>query len=102
QTSSLFQNRRRHTTSKRYWSSDVCSSDLLVTEATRSAERQREKEVIKRRLATLVDANPAVREHVEANVRACNGTPGDPHSFDRRSAERRVGREGRCLRSRVE
>jgi (1->4)-alpha-D-glucan 1-alpha-D-glucosylmutase len=54
-----------------------------VTDAARSAERQREKEVIKRRLAALVDANPAVREHVESNVRACNGTPGDPHSFDR-------------------
>jgi (1->4)-alpha-D-glucan 1-alpha-D-glucosylmutase len=53
------------------------------TDPTRSAERRREKEVIKRRLATLVEANPAVREHVEANARAFNGTPGEAHSFDR-------------------
>jgi (1->4)-alpha-D-glucan 1-alpha-D-glucosylmutase len=53
-----------------------------TTEPARLAEREREKEVIKRRLATLVETNPAVREHVEANVLAFNGTPGRPHSFD--------------------
>jgi (1->4)-alpha-D-glucan 1-alpha-D-glucosylmutase len=54
-----------------------------VTDATRSGERQREKEVIKRRLATLIDGNATVREHIEANVRAFNGTADEPHSFDR-------------------
>ncbi len=54
-----------------------------ATEPARVAERQREKEVIKRRLATLVEANAAVREHLEENVRLFNGTPGQPHSFDR-------------------
>jgi (1->4)-alpha-D-glucan 1-alpha-D-glucosylmutase len=53
-----------------------------ATEPARAAERQREKEVIKRRLATLVEASPAVRAHVEGNVRAFNGTPGQRHSFD--------------------
>jgi len=52
------------------------------TETTRVAELQREKEVIKRRLATLTDAHPAVRECIEHTVALCNGTPGDPHSFD--------------------
>ncbi|HEX5270677.1 MAG TPA: malto-oligosyltrehalose synthase, partial [Gemmataceae bacterium] len=52
------------------------------TDPARSAERQREKEVVKRRLAALTDADPVVREHVGANVRAFNGTPGQPHSFD--------------------
>jgi (1->4)-alpha-D-glucan 1-alpha-D-glucosylmutase len=53
-----------------------------ATEPARLAEREREKEVIKRRLATLVEANPSVREHVEASVLAFNGTPGKSHSFD--------------------
>jgi (1->4)-alpha-D-glucan 1-alpha-D-glucosylmutase len=46
------------------------------------AERQREKEVIKRRLAALTDTSAAVREFIEHNVALFNGTPGDPHSFD--------------------
>jgi (1->4)-alpha-D-glucan 1-alpha-D-glucosylmutase len=53
-----------------------------TTDPARSAERGREKEVIKRRLAALTEANAAVRGQVEANVRAFNGTAGQPHSFD--------------------
>lgn len=45
-------------------------------------ERQREKEVARRRLTTLVDRSAAVRSHIEAAVRAANGTPGDSRSFD--------------------
>jgi (1->4)-alpha-D-glucan 1-alpha-D-glucosylmutase len=45
-------------------------------------ERNREKEVIKRRLATLYDNSPAVREALEASVECYNGTVGDPRSFD--------------------
>jgi (1->4)-alpha-D-glucan 1-alpha-D-glucosylmutase len=48
----------------------------------RIAEHQREKEVIKRRLAALTDTQPAVREFIEHNVALFNGTLGDPHSFD--------------------
>ncbi len=54
-----------------------------ATDRARSAERDREKEVIKRRLATLTEGSPLVREHIEANVQAFNGTAGQPHSFDR-------------------
>jgi (1->4)-alpha-D-glucan 1-alpha-D-glucosylmutase len=54
-----------------------------ATDPGKSAERQREKEVIKRRLATLTENEPAVRAHVEENVLAFNGTPGEAHSFDR-------------------
>jgi (1->4)-alpha-D-glucan 1-alpha-D-glucosylmutase len=46
------------------------------------AERQREKEIIKRRLATLADDSPPVRDHLAENVRQFNGQPGDRHSFD--------------------
>jgi (1->4)-alpha-D-glucan 1-alpha-D-glucosylmutase len=52
------------------------------TAPAREAERQREKEVIKRRLAALTNAHPAVREFVEHTVARFNGTLGDPHSFD--------------------
>ncbi len=46
------------------------------------AERDREKEVIKRRLAALIDACDHVRAHVDTAVRRLNGTSGVPSSFD--------------------
>jgi (1->4)-alpha-D-glucan 1-alpha-D-glucosylmutase len=46
------------------------------------ADRAREKEVAKRRLAALCEASPPVREFVDGNVREFNGRPGDPRSFD--------------------
>jgi (1->4)-alpha-D-glucan 1-alpha-D-glucosylmutase len=52
------------------------------TSAEKVAERHREKEVIKCRLAALCAASPEVRAAVDASVRSFNGTPGDPRSFD--------------------
>ncbi|EPX61661.1 Malto-oligosyltrehalose synthase [Cystobacter fuscus DSM 2262] len=52
------------------------------TDRARSIERNREKEVIKRRLAALVAASPQVAAYIAANVEAINGKPGDPRSFD--------------------
>ncbi|HYG69838.1 MAG TPA: alpha-amylase family glycosyl hydrolase, partial [Anaeromyxobacteraceae bacterium] len=54
------------------------------TETSRDAvaERAREKEVAKRRLAALCEASPRIRGFVDENVRIFNGTPGDPRSFD--------------------
>jgi (1->4)-alpha-D-glucan 1-alpha-D-glucosylmutase len=46
------------------------------------AERDREKEVIKRRLAALTSTCPRVHEHVVTAVQRLNGVKGDPHSFD--------------------
>jgi (1->4)-alpha-D-glucan 1-alpha-D-glucosylmutase len=46
------------------------------------AERQREKEVIKRRLGTLTQESAPVRDALEKSVALFNGRPGDPHSFD--------------------
>jgi (1->4)-alpha-D-glucan 1-alpha-D-glucosylmutase len=57
-----------------------------VTDADAVAERLREKEIIKRRLATLVKESDAVRDFVEDNVRLLNGVRGDPRSFDRLDA----------------
>lgn len=45
-------------------------------------ERQREKEVIKRRLAALGDGDAALRETLQETIKAFNGTVGDPRSFD--------------------
>jgi (1->4)-alpha-D-glucan 1-alpha-D-glucosylmutase len=56
------------------------------TDPAKVAERQREKEVIKRRLATLTDIQPAVRQFIADNVALFNGTAGDPHSFDQLDA----------------
>ncbi len=46
------------------------------------ADRAREKEVAKRRLAALCDASPRVRAFVDENVRTFNGRVGEPRSFD--------------------
>jgi (1->4)-alpha-D-glucan 1-alpha-D-glucosylmutase len=45
-------------------------------------ERNREKEVIKRRLKQLTDASPAVQAAIDAAVERYNGTVGEPASFD--------------------
>jgi (1->4)-alpha-D-glucan 1-alpha-D-glucosylmutase len=52
------------------------------TDPARVAERQREKEVIKRRLAALTQECGEVRSIIEKTVARFNGQSGDPHSFD--------------------
>jgi len=54
----------------------------LATSQEKIEERYREKEVIKRRLQTLVKACSDIRSYIEENVRLFNGTKGDPRSFD--------------------
>jgi (1->4)-alpha-D-glucan 1-alpha-D-glucosylmutase len=51
-------------------------------EPARIAERLREKDIVKRRLAALVKESEEIREFVDDNVRELNGTPGEPASFD--------------------
>ncbi len=53
-----------------------------TTDAVRREERQREKEVIKRRLLELTRRFSAVMAFVAENLRALNGQRGDSHSFD--------------------
>jgi (1->4)-alpha-D-glucan 1-alpha-D-glucosylmutase len=50
--------------------------------ADKVAERDREKEVIKRRLASLTTAGGEIQAAIEAAVRAFNGVPGQPRSYD--------------------
>src|SRR5262249_22488427 len=52
------------------------------TDPAKVAERQRENEVIKRRLAKLAEEDAIVREAIERTVTLFNGKPNDPHSFD--------------------
>jgi (1->4)-alpha-D-glucan 1-alpha-D-glucosylmutase len=46
------------------------------------AERMRDKEIHKRRLATLCTASPAITAFVDENVKQINGTPSDPKTFN--------------------
>jgi (1->4)-alpha-D-glucan 1-alpha-D-glucosylmutase len=55
--------------------SDVIEPELLH-------ERQREKEVIKRRLARLCVDEPAVRSFLDETIAHFNGQPGKPESFN--------------------
>src|SRR5262244_2682749 len=55
---------------------------LTETDPARVQERLREKEVVKRRLGALVKESDEIHAFVEDNLRAFNGTVGDPASFD--------------------
>jgi (1->4)-alpha-D-glucan 1-alpha-D-glucosylmutase len=50
--------------------------------ANKVAERLREKEMIKRRLAALVESNEPIREFLAETLVRFNGKPGESHSFD--------------------
>jgi (1->4)-alpha-D-glucan 1-alpha-D-glucosylmutase len=55
---------------------------IAETEPARVAERQREKEVARERLARLTARAPRIGAYVAACVRAANGRAGHPASFD--------------------
>ncbi len=52
------------------------------TDLARVRERQREKEVIRRRLAALVEDSDVVRACLKEVLLIINGSKGNPHSFD--------------------
>ncbi len=52
------------------------------TASDRIAERNREKEVIKRRIAALVQSSPAVQQAISETVAVFNGRVGESRSFD--------------------
>ncbi len=57
------------------------ANGLARLAAAEPKERAREKEVLKRRLAALVE-DSAVARAIDDEVARVNGTPGDPRSFD--------------------
>src|SRR5699024_12772966 len=84
----FFSSRRRHTRSKRDWSSDVCSSDL----SRFGGRMQRESKRLTQLVQEIIDlsrvqdhAAPATTEKISAAEVV----------DDARSEERRVGKEGR-------
>src|SRR5699024_11458131 len=82
----FFSSRRRHTRSKRDWSSDVCSSDLRIMEGRTSF-------VIAHRLSTIQDAdNILVMDQGDVIEQGTHR--------ELRSEERRVGKECRSGRER--
>ncbi|HWF59467.1 MAG TPA: malto-oligosyltrehalose synthase [Nitrospira sp.] len=52
------------------------------TSESKIEEREREKEVIRKRIASLMRESPAVAVFVQDNIRLFNGVQGIPHSFD--------------------
>src|SRR5699024_11643751 len=88
--------RRRHTRSKRDWSSDVCSSDLFWTKAPSTRNRSAELMLCCSRQRMHVKKSESVKEAVELAVRASWLTPmATPLGVEgqMRSEERRVGKE---------
>ena len=53
------------------------------TDEAKIRERQREKEIVKRRLSALVEADPEARQAITDALTDLNGERGNPHSFDR-------------------
>src|SRR5699024_11373167 len=90
---SLFSSRRRHTRSKRDWSSDVCSSDLAIVDIGSTGDNA---------VTTAFDGKVAfvIGEHGNGgrNLGCCLGEEDAARAEDfsrswRRSEERRVGKE---------
>jgi (1->4)-alpha-D-glucan 1-alpha-D-glucosylmutase len=61
------------------------------TDEARIRERQREREIVKRRLLGLLEASPEAGQAIQASLSDINGQRGEPGSFDR--LERLLGSE---------
>src|SRR5437868_8413329 len=92
----FFSSRRRHTRSKRDWSSDVCSSDLSVTKFLLPR-------VTKRRVAEIVTHHDRLGQHV-VEAEELRDRARELRHLERvgRSEERRVGKECRGRWSRYQ
>src|SRR5699024_11718834 len=91
----FFSSRRRHTSSKRDWSSDVCSSDLHHVAALLAGLRVLLRVEVRRRLGDAhkggsLRQRQVERRHLEVILRR--------RLYAVRSEERRVGKEGRLRR----
>src|SRR5699024_11247815 len=92
----FFASRRRHTMSKRDWSSDVCSSDLAEYKGTRKpmAEELRQQVPVIKEVLQAMNIEIIEKEGLEADdllgTISCMC-----EEKGLRSEERRVGEEGR-------
>src|SRR5205809_1897491 len=87
----FFSSRRRHTRCSRDWSSDVCSSDLILGRDGRPTPAGRLLQWLSRRVARRADAAILVSEHLKQYL--SHAHPIAAHIV--RSEERRVGKECR-------
>src|SRR5258707_10506026 len=88
----FFSSRRRHTRYWRDWSSDVCSSDLN-RESTFTATRDGSAIRVKRRISWVIRLPRATASAMRGAASCTVGS--EPAFLDRRSEERRVGKECR-------
>src|SRR5699024_11589505 len=91
----FFSSRRRHTRSKRDWSSDVCSSDLIY------CENKKVSSYIRRDLYVSFSLflSSSIRYwnwHSTLLKSVAEASKGQSLHLSGRSEERRVGKEGRC------
>src|SRR5207245_6109299 len=99
--------RRRHTRCYRDWSADVCSSDLELEDPYENMGAQLVKEVASKTndaagdgtTTATVLAHAIFKEGLK-NVAAGANPMIVKHGIDKRSEERRVGKEGRHRRAR--
>src|SRR5699024_12143102 len=98
----VFSSRRRHTRSKRDWSSDVCSSDLVL----KGLEVARADKVIGNSLEAFITITPkyeqtkAVLESIPFCHQLLIVSDADvTEEAHARSEERRVGKESRTRRA---
>src|SRR2546427_421376 len=83
----FFSSRRRHTRFDCDWSSDVCSSDLRCYERRQQIlDLEHYLEVLERKPGALAGSTPLKQWREQGRW---------PQSYDRRSEERRVGKECR-------
>jgi (1->4)-alpha-D-glucan 1-alpha-D-glucosylmutase len=59
-----------------------CLPSYLEREAEKATERNREKEIVKKRLGTLSRKSPVIRSFIDNNILMFNGTSGDHQSFN--------------------
>src|SRR5207253_6228110 len=95
----FFSSRRRHTRWPRDWSSDVCSSDLIVTLVPGTGDEVQALKAGIMEIADIFVVNKADREGAERLASAVEANLALHHY---RSEERRVGKEGRARRSAAE
>src|SRR5207249_9257477 len=93
----VFSSRRRHTRSKRDWSSDVCSSDLIGIRGGAEIDRCPVEQGAQR-AGTGACSEPGTDEATAIKLPAANEDQGAALArgpWISRSEERRVGKEGR-------
>src|SRR5699024_11810277 len=97
----FFASRRRHTRSKRDWSSDVCSSDLEGGHAVEAPEPLVDLALDDLDVVLVLLEEELDRLEAQGHVPGLIRLRGEAEGHRRqRSEERRVGKEGRCDLSR--